>query len=77
MTLEELLEQPIVGNAMSDAGLMRQIDDFITNPDNSMDQKVQALDFLGYRVMGLSEADYEPSTEADVNDYIKECCDVP
>lgn len=69
MTITEIEQHEIVGNAYHDGELMASIDKFVKQ-GNPIDEKIRALRKLD-QVMGIDSGEI---TEQDVRDYILENC---
>lgn len=66
LTRNDILSIPVAGNAFSDAALMAQLDAIITDPRQSMQDRIWGLHYLGSVVMGVDD---EPADAAGVDEY--------
>ena len=70
MTIKEIQNLAIVGDANSDQHIFNECHTFVMDDNNSMKDKIKALKKID-ETMGIGS---EP-TAADVETYIKECKD--
>lgn len=67
LTLEELKQKPIWGNAANDQTLLNEIDVFIMSPKTNMEEKIKAIELIN-KIMGCLT---DKVTEDDVIEYQK------
>lgn len=67
LTLEELKQKPIQGNAANDQPLLNEIDVFIMSPKTDMEEKIKAIELIN-KIMGCPT---DKVTEDDVIEYQK------
>ena len=68
-TLKEIKATPVGGNAMSDMTLMEDIDWFVQDGNNSIEERAEALHFLSEDVMGCDSDRHRPDEEV-VSEYM-------
>ena len=67
MTITELQNLKAVGNHHGDSGIFKKCHDFIMNPDNTMEEKIEAIKVI-HKTMG-TDADDDVTSE-EVEQYI-------
>lgn len=74
MNISDLLATEITGNALGDRKLMDLISNFAEDPDNSWQDRSDALDHMQTEVMGCPISDEQKSwtPQQNVEDYLKE-----
>jgi hypothetical protein len=74
MTLLNILNTPIAGNAYGDQELMNTIHNFALDPNNSWQERSDALNHMQLKVMGCPMSDQQKALtpQRNVESYIEE-----
>jgi hypothetical protein len=69
MTLDQIKEWGIGGNAYDDIPAIEACHHLVLNPEFSIKDRCEALDYMSNDIMGLDEP---PATLADLDQYIQD-----